>query len=71
MTRRPLFLDSPLTWTRSGSRVTDAARDACAIERVERRTSGAATVVFAVVLAVLGAMLLVHFATPCAEGVLC
>ena len=35
------------------------------------RAQRAAEVFLAVVIAILGAAMLVHFLTPCAEGVLC
>ena len=62
MSRRPEFLTSPGVWVRTGSRVTDAARDACAIERTHVPTTDRVLgVVMAVVIGVLSAVALVHW----------
>lgn len=71
MSRRPTFLESPAMWTRASRSSQSAVDSACVIEHVQRKTSAAATVIFSIVLALLLAALFVHYATPCAEAVLC
>lgn len=71
--KRPDFLTAPGAWVRSSSRMTDQARDACAIHQIGR--SGVASAVagwlVAIVVGVLLALLLVHYLTPCEAGALC
>lgn len=71
MSRRPMFLDAPGMWTRASRSSQSVVDNACVIEHVQRKTSAAATVIFSIVLALLLAALFVHYATPCAEAVLC
>ena len=58
MSRLP-FLTSPGSWVRTGSRTADPVRDAYAIKR-PRRTHPAYSVILAVAIGVVLALLLVH-----------